>query len=293
MTGAGSGAARQPKPVGVAVLGRGLLARRARAAIRRLSATRNVFVSPDPDGARVVLLALTEPAAADFLAANQELAGDRLVYDFSGYTKTPPQRAASGLASYALGQALFGAEPCRTAGVIPVPACYASAVLVPLWYLHRYHAQAVTGLHVSAIGGRSTLGASGVLAPRSFRTASAASEELHRTEVLTYLPYRLRYCDLRIAVGDLHSGIIATGTIMTTPGTRVPPVSVSLSPLDFTWTREDGPQAGLAMPGRQPAACRFSIAPSGEDGQLRLTSYIHNLDFPLSVACAHSARVIG
>ncbi len=242
-----------------------------------------------PEDARVVFLALSEDGAERFLAERPTLAESRLVYDVSGYAKRIQDEG------YALGPALFEAGSADRAGLMSNPACFASAVLVPLWYLSLHcGVGAVRDVHAVGIGGRTTLGAAGYIEPGSFRTSSRASEARHGAEIAKFCPIPLGPCDLQLLVGDLDSGILTAGNLSVAGAGITQPISVSLNAKNLDWVREDVLPAELERPlvSRQSVACRFDLAPGDQPGHIRLRSFIHNLDFPLSVVLAHLERAM-
>jgi hypothetical protein len=274
-------------PVPAAVLGRGLIATEARSLIRRMPG-RLIELTPDHEAAKAIILATTEDAAATFIDSCPEDCDGRLVYDLSGYAKQ------SGRYNYALPAALFGDQDAVTEGVIAVPACYASSVLIPALYLikNRYVSR-VLGIHAVCVGGRTTLGASGEIAEGNLRFASAQSTARHQREVLANLPPGFSFCDMAIMVGDLESGILCSSYLSVT-GKSVPELSVRLDPVRQTWLGEppgEG-QAAASLAGLRETPFRFSARPAAAAGVINVTSYVHNLDLPLTIIFAHLRAVM-
>lgn len=269
--------------ISLAVVGRGLIATRARSTARG-AWQRDVTLVDDPADARMVILATSEAFAADFLSSPAGAPDGRVIYDLSGYSKRSPGY------SYALDAALFGAEVNEREGVFAVPACYASSVLIPLTYLLR-HGLVTSPLEVQAVcvGGRTTLGASGKIGNGVLRLASAASTSLHSRECAEHLPDDVR-CLFTIMVGDLRSGIVTTGTLSPASGGFCPPFSVSLDAATLRLRREERPVTGSEAPFANDCQSnlRFVVAGGEDDGRLRLLSFVHNLDLPLSIVYAHA-----
>lgn len=273
--------------ISMAVLGRGLIATRARS-VAQHAWHRDVILVEDPAKARMVILATSEAAASEFLNSPDGKPNGRLIYDLSGYSKRSPGY------SYTLDAAFFGAEIKEREGVFAVPACYASSVLIPLAYLLRY-GFVTSPLDVQAVcvGGRTTLGASGKIGNGVLRLASAASTSLHSRECAQHLPEDVR-CLFTILVGDLRSGIVTTGTILPASGDPCLRLAVSLDPATLRLRRDEWPGIGLEVPFNNDCQShlRFVVAGDQDDGNLRLLSYVHNLDLPLSVVYAHARAAL-
>jgi len=285
----GRGSGRDGALIPVSVLGRGLLATRAKLAVTR-NAERGIALVDDPAAARVVILATTEEFAADYLKTANGRPNGRLIYDLSGHSKR------SGCAADALDAALFDAEVCQPAGIVAVPACYASSVLIPLVYLQRCGLLAPPyEVHAVCIGGRTTLGASKAIGNGALRLASQASTKVHNDECNAHLPSGAR-CSLEIFVGDLASGIIASASIAPSLLAPTARLSIRLDPLTLSLVRDTRPQehdVDAPFDNSHRDQFRFVLFPDEESQGLRMLSYVHNLDLPLAIVYAHARKALG
>lgn len=261
------------------MVGRGVMASR----VRELLQTRfgpAVKWTDDGAAADAIFLADREETVADWFAANGSLAADRPCYDFSGYAKRQSTAAAAGL------DVLFAGEVKGQSGVISLPGCYASTVLLPVLYLRHRYGLEVQRVRATCLGGRSTLGESKEIAERTARLASEEGTRRHRREIAQKISMAEEQIDLTVLVGDLTDGILADCLLETEGAQTLPFESLTVTLEAAGWQERQGETADIrSLSGEESTSCRFTVAKQRD--RVRVISYAHNLDLPIEIAFLH------
>lgn len=259
------------------IYGRGILAKRIKTRLENYSE----FNCPTANlnDADVVYLASNEEAVQKWFEENQRSRFEKLCFDFSGYSKNKGLSDSLGI------DVILNKKRMIRKGIVSLPGCYASSVLIPIIYLKERYNIVYEAIYASSIGGRSTLGFSKNLGSRSVRFSSDLSRNRHVNEISSCLGINRNLIDLSLVVADVDDGILTR--ILLKRGTVEFPAVVSFG---FEgWEKENEEVFRIGKQSKKGKSCifNFSETPNG----IEIRSYIHNLDFPILVSQLYQSLV--
>lgn len=266
------------------VEGRGLIAERLLKMIA-LTLGNKVTLTNHLEEAEVVFLALSEEGVRKWLRKNSSFTLSTLVYDFSGFSK---RNTTSNFA--ALSILFFNETPLPLHGIVSLPGCYASSILMPLLYIKQKCDISQCKLYATSLGGRSTLGLSKDLHMRSARFSSVESRQRHIDEIVKWTGLHEDSIYFNLMVADIDDGILT---------------KIKVEGFSDVFMIQSESCLGLGMQGWNELNVKnisigdneftnsFVFKLSLINNFLEITSFIHNLDFPIFVALKHLSIVIG
>lgn len=252
----------------VFIFGRGVIATRLK---KKINEFNNIRVVNNYTDANIIFLAHKEEEVESWIANRNGLIKDKICYDFSGVSKR------RGVYCNALNQ-ILQYETYKNEGIISLPGCFASSIMLPVLYLKERYNINVKNIWSSALGGRSTLGESKSLKAGSARLASNKSCNKHILETSKALNINSNNISLTLMVADLNDGIITKSLVFTEQKLSTQKIGISFE--DNRWK-----YISIADVNIHHSSSNFTL--TQKDDHIEVVSYIHNLDFPIDTALMH------
>lgn len=258
------------------ILGRGKIASR----LEQFILSRTKFsVIDNYQNADFIFLADNDTKVSKWIRDNNLDYETKLYYDFSGFTKK------NGLGKLAIPQ-MLGWDKLSHNGVVALPACYASSIILPVLYLMQQYNMKIKGICATLLGGKSTLGESKVISKRTGRLSSQKSCLYHIKEICRHTNIKEENILMSIMVADLNDGILTKFVI----DYEKLPINYSDEIISFTengWIKEHLKQ--ITWSNNEYEICNFSIKKTGN--KIEVTSFVHNLNLPIEIAFIHMNKV--
>lgn len=245
-------------------------------------------LTEDVIDAEVIFLANDANQNKYFVEYNTVSLTGKLLFDFSSYSK---HRGENGV--YALNRLLFEERMLDRNGIISLPACYASSVIIPLNYISQRYELAFTDLKVVSVGGKSTKGQAKQMESDALRLASIEGHQYHLNEIRNNLSTVPSNLNMSILVGGSTNGIISTIYIETE--SKIPAQFDRLNKdynLKGCFFEEcEKSQDGKVFSSECHTDCRFTISKLQNDNGLIIHSYVNNIDLPINIAMSWLKRL--